>query len=1292
MATEYEYLPSLIAIPYYESLKKDSIQRKDFQRITFENALTFNAIIAMSEYYEHNRPNLTESEKKLSKLDRINNIDLSQISVGTWNMISREFSRVLKTDSKNVFVPTIIDLYHGNKAKDWENIAGSLISIRNKDAHGELISIDKLPAELDKRQEILDKLIDSLNFYKDYQLIVPININIDGGQLVYTCKEFSGTTTNTISIVNPKDELTKFRIYLYNKVKNISLCLNPMLVYHSNKDDVNDFQLFTYSKTSNPKLGNLHYLSLKSSKDFIASDHEINGDLLTSAQICQEFQSFRIIVEDPTLHNQKKPSLNISRSVKNDFVSKDELVEMKLSIKNDGEVAADNLKINFPFPSQNFTICDKEGNILNYKNINDIFDENLSIDSGEKRDFFIYFFSKDSGQYEFPPISIEYEYTDFQGEIISPKIDKDGNTINIESSAALYCTIYDPSDPFSLSPIINVSLSLDFGLDENGKRRKFAYIGETIFFTLNISNEGLGVAKNVDVTLFVPEGAKLIEGNEAWIGNINPLQTISRKYELELINNGIQSINVREISFQNNDNKMLKTSGGTINYLVRNNPKVQFRQLMNKVWADLSLDDEEVEEWSFYSKKYGKMLDDETKMGIETSEKMKVIKDIINQIAKNKNFQLIEKFTKNQMLLYCYNTVDLPILAINYDDPKNIKVFLRADLQNKFPKEIITIRNLLRNIEFNKIGFSDPSESKPQEFPGGSNNLKGLLGRAIGWIEKHDFIQYKLKQVFAKNLGMSSEDITAKFTGNICNYTILDNEGEPNELMQVNSFSSYFDEKNTLHLVVKANFNVTIRKKLAAEGYEFVSKKSDDGIEQYIKVDSASTFMHIGSKKINNLQDEEAFANLLNEFILKALKYQNDELESILKANEVAEEDKIDILNLHSLILTKFADVKEMHNFKGIIFNIDSESKNKNTNFNITYYAIKDFPLYQTNQIVLRISISKKKKGILFRFLDDDLIANYQDQIELEKSEFPYTIINMKNEEVIQLAITNAFDNLDEFVKPNYYLFKTIFEKQWIGGLAEVLTGYFELIDTQQETDKNNLQSYFDANDIKISLNRAIGATKSTFRANNWENPFEENSGNIIIVKNHYYEQIKNAVNNYEVIVDDRTKALHNYKYLVMEILAQKRDEIYGLRKMETKLAVNISDEHRVFCYWAMANYKNKNEEGIVIRPGFARNTDASEYMYEQILELQKSNEPVMVNNHQLIFDEKAMNNSAYREGRARIFIPIENAEDYYKLETAVNVFTTHNELVKLLIPEEHWEKILVRIPTQEDIDKILNK
>ena len=1292
MAIEYEYLPSLIAIPYYESLKKDSIQRKDFQRIAFENALTFNAIIALSEYYEHNRPNLTESEKKLSKLDRINNIDLSQISVGTWNMISREFSRVLKTDTKNSFVPTIIDLYHGNKAKDWENIAGSLISIRNKDAHGELISIDKLPAELDKRQEILDKMIAMLDFYKDYQLIVPINITVEAGQLIYTCKEFTGTTTNTVNLVNPKDELSKYRVYLFNKSKNISLCLNPMLVYHSNQADKNDLQLFTYSKTSNPKLGNLHYLSLTSSKDFVASNSETEGEILSHSQICEEFQAFRIIVEDPSLHNQKKPLITINRQLRSNFVSKNELVEMLFTIKNEGEVSADNLKINFPFPSENFTISDKDGNTETYKNVSEIFDDNLSIDSGEKRDFKIFFMPLDSGQYEFPPISIEYEYTDFQGEIVLPKVDKEGNTINIESSPALYCTIYDPSDPFSLAPVINVALSIDFGLDENGKRRKFAYIGETIFFTLNISNEGLGVAKDVDVTLFVPEGARLVDGNEAWIGNINPLQTISRKYELELINPGVQSINVREISFQNNDNKMFKTSGGTINYLVRNNPNVQFRQLMNKIWADLSLDDEELEEWNFYSKKYGKIIDDETKAAIETSEKLKVIKDIINQIAKNKNFQLIEKFPRNQMLLYCYNTIDLPILAINYDDPKNIKVYLRADLQNKFPKEIISVRNLLRNIEFNKIGLSDSSDNKPQEFTGGSNNLKGLLGRAIGWIEKHDLIQYKLKQVFAKNLGMLSENIIAKFNGNMCNYTILDNEGEANELMQVNSFSSYFDEKNTLHLVAKANFNVSTRKKLAAEGYEFVSKKSDNGIDQFVKVDSASTFMHIGSRKINNLQDEEAFANLLNEFILKALKFQNDELESILKANEVTEEDKSDILNLHSLIITKFEEIKDKHSFKGVIFNLDNESKNKNTNFDITYYAIKNFPLYQTNQIILRISISKKKRGILFRLFDEDLFTKYQDQVELEKSELPYVITNFKNEELIQLALINALDNLDEFVKPNFYLFKAIFEKQWIGGLAEVLTAYFELIDTQQETDKNNIQSYFDSNDIKISLNRAIGATKSTFRTNNWEYPFEENSGNLIILKDNYYEQIKSAVNNYEVIVDDRTKALHSYKYLVMEILHQKRDEIYGLRKMKTNLAVNISDGNKVFCYWTMANYKNKNEEGIVIRPGFARNTDASEYMYAKILELQNSNESVMVNNHQLIFDEKAMNNTGYTEGRARIFIPIENAEDYYKLETAVNVFTTHNELVKLLIPDEHWEKILVRIPTQEDIDNIVNK
>ena len=90
MPIELKNLPSLIAINYSETLKKDSIQRKDFQRLVLENALTLNSIIAISDFYNHNRKSSDDSEKKLNSLPNVPNIDLGQISVGTWNMFYRQ--------------------------------------------------------------------------------------------------------------------------------------------------------------------------------------------------------------------------------------------------------------------------------------------------------------------------------------------------------------------------------------------------------------------------------------------------------------------------------------------------------------------------------------------------------------------------------------------------------------------------------------------------------------------------------------------------------------------------------------------------------------------------------------------------------------------------------------------------------------------------------------------------------------------------------------------------------------------------------------------------------------------------------------------------------------------------------------------------------------------------------------------------------------------------------------------------------------------------------------------------
>ncbi len=1070
MPIELKSLPSLIAIPYSETLKKDSIQRKDFQRLVLENALTLNAIVAISDFYNHNRKRTEETDKKYQILPNVPNIDLGQISVGTWNMFSREFTRVLKTDQKNAFNTNIIDMYHGSTAKEWENVAGSLITIRNKDAHGELIAADKLTAELDKRQEIIDKLVNILSFYNDYILIVPYDSEVIEGKFTYLCKEFNGLTESTISISESKDDMEFYRVYLYNKKNSTALCLNPMIVANPTSKENSDTKLFLYSKTANKKLGNLHYLAIDSSRDFVFDDNQIQGKFFSPSLICEEFQAFRIVVEDPSLHDQKKPELSILRTLKTDFISKNDLLEMTLKIKNSGEAIAENMEIKFNYAANHFAFCNKDGDDITGNNVlNDIFGDELNLESGQNLDYTFYFKPKDSGQYEFPSFTIEYEYTDYLGNPVKPKIDKEGVATNIEQVPALYCTVFDPGDPFSLAPVINVKIDIDFGKDDKGADRIYAYIGETIPLTVTLKNQGLGVAKNVDFSVFLPKGVEITGSSKHWNGNINPLQTITKTYDLTLKEPGIHSINIREIIYFNNDNESFKTTGGSYSLLVRNKPEVQYRQLMQQVWADLNLDDDEKEELGYFLRKFGKLITPESMLNIEIDEKIKIIKSAISAIAVSKGFKLLEKIASGDRILFAYNSFECPILVLDFADKKNLKIYLRADLQGKYPIEIITIKGVVRSIPMNKIGFDEPIEGNAQSLTGGINMLKGLLGRAIGWIEKHDWLQLQLRTFFAKALSISIDQLSAKlFTRQF--YYKIESENKNNDYL-IKEFATYFDSKNNLHLVAKVDADITTRKKLVEKGYKYMGAQPKESEIAYSDSTNATTFLYVGTQKINNDDDKEKYAKKLIQMLLTALEEQNYLLEDVLKKKGIEPEQVTAIMQTHNTLLQVYEQEKATLGLTGLIFKLNYEDKGKNYNLDITYYAIKELPLYQEKQKFLAIKCNKKEILLNFRNISEEIIERDIEKIKISKDFYPYTInteilqeVSSDFLEILKFALTKS--NVEKTL-PNYYFLKYFIDNNIVNNFGWLCKAINE---NNGSISSDEIKEYYKANDINSGL------------------------------------------------------------------------------------------------------------------------------------------------------------------------------------------------------------------------------
>ena len=111
-------------------------------------------------------------------------------------------------------------------------------------------------------------------------------------------------------------------------------------------------------------------------------------------------------------------------------------------------------------------------------------------------------------------------------------------------------------------------------------------------------------------------------------------------------------------------------------------------------------------------------------------------------IASSKEFKLIEKNISNTQVLFCFNALECPFVILDYTNIQDIKVFIRGDFQNKYQINSLNIKGIVRNNNFNLIGLTNNKYIDKQEFNGGVSNFKGLIGRAMFWIEKNDFLQF----------------------------------------------------------------------------------------------------------------------------------------------------------------------------------------------------------------------------------------------------------------------------------------------------------------------------------------------------------------------------------------------------------------------------------------------------------------------------------------------------------------------------------------------------------------------
>lgn len=1105
--------PSLIAVPYKKTLS-ESIQQKEYQRICLEMILSFNAIVCLSNYFALKK---SGGGEKLKNLD----LDLGQMSIGKWNAISRATSKNLNEGAKEMFVNEIYELYHGARKNDWNSAVDELISRRNKDAHGEVISASQLPEELKQRQQKLDKLMELLSFYRDFHLLLPYEDEIKEGKFAYICKAFRGDEEHIESITGSVDELDKYRPYLFNVSSGKSLALSPMVVVYPQSEEARDMSIFVYSKTLNKKTGDLHFSNWDSSKDFAAQEKDAPGDFFAPDQICKEFKSFRVYVEDESLVYQQQPSFTIERKFKDSILSKGEIAGLSVSIKNDGDADAEDVKAIFDFPREGFVRIDSDEKELEQ----DVIEINIPfLEQGNSWEKEYYFRSKDSGQYEFATLALFYSYLNLKNELVEHD-DKKG-IINTESSPALLYEVFDPSDPESQIPIININMSYDHDTTQ---------IGEKVTLNIDVKNIGRSVANDVKISILPPKDQmELLSGSPDWRGTLNPDQSVKSQFILLPKTHGVFTMKMRDIVYRNQRGELFKTLAyEDYKILVRNNPKVQYRFLMEEIWNDLVLDADEQYRVELFARQHD--ITPEEKQDIESEVKIKIIKNIVKDIADRGGWKVREKVRDSKaerMHAFCLGPC--PFLVIDFFDMQNIKLLVRGNFKGpQFINQNISWHGRFRELAFTMLSLSELGSI------GGSNRLKGMINQSMRWVEQRDYLLVLLADDLADMLHINRESIDIVLEGGYIAYKF---SPEIENDLVVNGCYTYFDAKNRANIVASYPQSAHIGSNLKEAEYKF-AKKNDLSSEQPFEIsDRVTTFVHVDSQKIDK-HNRADLINKLPDFVLTCIDLAYEQLQTEFKEGQEARN------------CLAFIDQTVSKHIKDFICKIDQK---KNI---ITYHAGREFPIFKPGSDFLQVSIKKNKVIMAFRIMNREIYEDLGDNVDVENDYWPYEVdFNEDIKDLLVKAIVYGVRYIDkEFQELSYGILKATLENMWVSNFGLLLK---ELVSKKEITFKEGDQLLQEENS-KTKINNVARGINTFFKNRKIESPIDTNyTDENISLKEKYHDLVNSSIENYKLKIDDDVMAFHDFKQLLNK-LNENRASMSYLSSMAKPITIISTDNFK---------------------------------------------------------------------------------------------------------------------------------
>ena len=758
-------MPSIIARPYSLAVK-DTPQRKDFQRFLLENTVSFMATVAVSsvvEIFERIKNSDNQDTAKLNKIREALIIDLDRMALGTWCRVLREtVDKVLSQESRNeLFIPEICEFY-ATKSK-IESTINNLVTIRNKDAHGNPIPEDKLKQELDKRQEMLDKVMEELAFLENYRLLVLESFEVSETGNTYNGKEFSGDGYVSVDL-SSNLSLPLNTPILFKKDSYLSLA--PLCIY-TKIDGEDETHVAIFSKILNAEGSSAEYLN-------IGGHSTVNLPEFDAKYGCtylKKYDELHDIYSDPT--NEPVANVDINTSLK--------VSDKSLMIGEEGKVTFElfNTKKSTPLNSVSFVIDFPDSfdlEILEYGNGDVLIDKQThtvcikydTILENQKEAVELLFSPTEQGAYSIRPGIFTGYY--WRKESDKDKSEKNGGgqtELNVDIPLASI-EVKDPNSQNVVCPIINAKKCFSLIGEESNDFE----IGKKFLFELTLENIGLSSAYSVQLEVVFPKYLELVDGIESITTSLNPGENRTFKYSLSTKQPGIYNIIVCDIRYYDIDgNKYITQLNDDFRILVKSNIEKELRYFIEDAYSDLFLDDEEKTYIDLKLKKYD-VLSEELLKQARFDALVTHIRDLVKLKCKNKNINVTESVyiedkrnlnrrnktrdididTPRKSLVFSIN--ECPFFAINLTNPENIEFYGYDSLAKRiYGKYIKDSSYILAGPNYELTNMLHYNDIEYLEADG-----KQKLGRALfsTWIDKtvDSLLQTQLRlKNFAEILG-----------------------------------------------------------------------------------------------------------------------------------------------------------------------------------------------------------------------------------------------------------------------------------------------------------------------------------------------------------------------------------------------------------------------------------------------------------------------------------------------------------------------------------------------------------